>query len=63
MSKAKGSGWLGQIQRGTPLGKPRLDSSSPEDEQALCAAREERFRDFLLAAVQTGPRPSCELAQ
>ena len=46
-----------------PRPKPRLTSISPEDEQALYAGCESRFREFLFAAIQTGLRPFCELAR
>ena len=46
-----------------PASQPRLHSFSPEDEQAVYGATEERFRDFLFAAVHTGLRPFCELAK
>lgn len=43
--------------------KPRLHSFSKEDEETIYAATEERFRDFLFAAMHTGLRPFCELAR
>lgn len=46
-----------------PKSQPRLQSIGPEDEQALYAAVEPRFRDFLFAAIHTGLRPFCELAR
>ena len=46
-----------------PQSQPRLDSFSAEDEAAIYGATEERFRDFLFAAIHTGLRPFCELAQ
>ena len=46
-----------------PQSQPRLQSLSPEDEQALYGATEECFRNFLFAAIHTGLRPFCELAQ
>ena len=46
-----------------PSPRPRLHSFSAEDEQALYAATDELFRDFLLAAIHTGLRPFCELAR
>lgn len=46
-----------------PASKPRLHSFSEEDEAAIYGATEERFRDFLFAAVHTGLRPFCELAR
>ena len=46
-----------------PRAEPRLLSLSPEDEKVLYAGTEERFRDFLFAAIHTGLRPYCELAR
>lgn len=46
-----------------PAAKPRLQSLSPEDEQALLGATEQCFRDFLFAGISTGLRPFCELAK
>ncbi len=46
-----------------PAAQPRLHSLSQKDEEALYAATEERFRDFLTAAIRTGLRPFCELAK
>ncbi len=46
-----------------PRPKPRLTSITPDDEQALYAGCEPRFREFLFAAIHTGLRPFCELAQ
>jgi len=46
-----------------PKPKPRLNSISPEDEQVIYAATEDRFKDFLFAAIHTGLRPFCELAR
>ena len=46
-----------------PTSQPRLQSISPEDERALYDATEERFRNFLFAAIHTGLRPFCELAK
>jgi integrase len=46
-----------------PASQPRLQSFSREDEEALYGATEERFRDFLFAAIHTGLRPFCELAR
>jgi integrase len=46
-----------------PASQPRLQSLSPEDEQTLYEATDERFREFLFAALHTGLRPFCELAQ
>jgi integrase len=46
-----------------PASKPRLQSFSAEDEKALYEAAEERFREFLFAAIHTGLRPFSELAR
>ena len=46
-----------------PVSKPRLHSFSPEEEKTLYEATEERFREFLFAAIHTGLRPFCELAR
>jgi integrase len=46
-----------------PASNPRLHSLSKEDEEAVYGATEERFRDFLFAAIHTGLRPFCELAK
>jgi integrase len=46
-----------------PPSRPRLQSISPEDEQAIYAATDQVFRDFLFAALHTGLRPFCELAK
>jgi integrase len=46
-----------------PAAQPRLHSFSQEDEEAIYCAIEERFRDFLFAAIRTGLRPFCELAR
>jgi integrase len=46
-----------------PRSQPRLASFSAEDEQRLYAATEDRFGDFLFAAIHTGLRPFCELAK
>jgi integrase len=46
-----------------PQSQPRLQSFSKEDEQALYAAIEPCFRNFLFAAIHTGLRPFCELAR
>lgn len=46
-----------------PAATPRLQSFSDNDEQALYQATEERFRNFLFAAIRTGLRPFCELAR
>ncbi|MBL8825961.1 MAG: tyrosine-type recombinase/integrase [Planctomycetaceae bacterium] len=46
-----------------PKSEPRLQSFSPEDETTLLGATEERFRNFLFAAIRTGLRPYCELAK
>jgi integrase len=45
-----------------PASRPRLQSFSPEDEQALYDACEPQFREFLFAGIHTGLRPFCELA-
>jgi len=46
-----------------PSSRPRLHSFSGDDEEALYAATDEPFRDFLFAAIHTGLRPFCELAR
>jgi integrase len=46
-----------------PPSRPRLQSISPDDEQAIYAATDTPFRDFLFAALHTGLRPFCELAK
>jgi integrase len=46
-----------------PPSKPRLQSFSVEDEQALYQATEECFGNFLFAAIHTGLRPFSELAK
>jgi len=46
-----------------PPPRPRLQSFTPADEQALYGAAEESFRHFLFAAIHTGLRPFCELAR
>ena len=46
-----------------PDHRPRLQSFSPEDEKAIYSATDKPFRDFLFAAIHTGLRPFCELAQ
>jgi integrase len=46
-----------------PAAQPRLQSFSVEDEETLYGATEECFRNFLFAAIHTGLRPFCELAQ
>jgi integrase len=46
-----------------PASQPRLQSFSAEDEKAIYGATEERFGDFLFAAIHSGLRPFCELAQ
>ncbi len=45
-----------------PQSQPRLHSIGPDEERALYEATEERFRNFLFAAIHTGLRPFCELA-
>jgi integrase len=46
-----------------PQSQPRLQSITPEDEKKLYESTEECFRNFLFAAIHTGLRPFCELAQ
>ena len=46
-----------------PGSRPRLHSIGKEDEEAIYAGTEESFRNFLFAAIHTGLRPFCELAQ
>jgi integrase len=46
-----------------PVGQPRLQSFSKEDEEALYKATDEPFRNFLFAAIHSGLRPYCELAR
>ena len=46
-----------------PTSQPRLNSLSAEDEQALYQATDERFGQFLFAAIYTGLRPYSELAK
>jgi hypothetical protein len=46
-----------------PTPKPRLQSISPDDEKVIYANLEPQFRNFLFAALHTGLRPFCELAQ
>jgi integrase len=46
-----------------PRSQPRLQSFTPDEEQALYGATEECFRNFLFAALHTGLRPFCELAR
>ena len=46
-----------------PPSRPRLHSFSGKEEEALYAATDEPFRDFLFAAIHTGLRPFCELAR
>jgi len=46
-----------------PRSQPRLQSLSAEEEQAVYGATEDRFREFLFAAIHTGLRPFCELAR
>jgi integrase len=43
--------------------QPRLESLSPEDEQALYGATDQPFGDFVFAAIHTGLRPFSELAR
>jgi integrase len=46
-----------------PAANPRLQSLAREDEDALYAACDEPFRNFLFALIHTGLRPFCELAR
>ncbi|MBL8799782.1 MAG: site-specific integrase [Planctomycetia bacterium] len=46
-----------------PPPRPRLQSFTPEDEQAIYGAAKEPFRNFLFAGIHTGLRPFCELAR
>ena len=46
-----------------PRSQPRLHSFSQEDEQSIYQATDEKFRNFLFAAIHTGLRPFCELAR
>lgn len=46
-----------------PRTEPRLASFTPAEEQALYAATEACFENFLFAAIHTGLRPFCELAK
>jgi len=46
-----------------PSSRPRLQSFSKEDEDALYKAVAKPLRDFLFAAFHTGLRPYCELAK
>ena len=46
-----------------PKSEPRLASITPQEEQALYEATEACFGNFLFAAIHTGLRPFCELAQ
>jgi integrase len=46
-----------------PPCRPRLQSFSPADEQALYSATDRPFADFLYATIETGLRPFCELAR
>lgn len=46
-----------------PTAAARLASFSKTDEEALLAAADESFRNFLFAAIHTGLRPFCELAK
>lgn len=46
-----------------PTSRPRLESLSVENEQALYSASDEPFRDLLFALIHTGLRPFSELAQ
>lgn len=46
-----------------PPAWPRLQSFSPEDEEAIYSETSKAFGDFLFAAINTGLRPFCELAR
>ena len=46
-----------------PPPRPRLQSFSPEDEEAIYEATDEPYGSFLFAAIHTGLRPFCELAR
>jgi integrase len=46
-----------------PTAAPRLASFSKADEEALLAESDKPFGNFLFAAIHTGLRPYCELAQ
>ena len=46
-----------------PPARPRLQSFTREDEEALYRATDGPFRDFLFAGIHTGLRPFCELAR
>ncbi len=46
-----------------PPSQPRLHSLSAADEDAILAATDECFRNFLFSAIRTGLRPFCELAR
>lgn len=46
-----------------PPPRPRLQSISPQEEQAIYGQAEDAFRDYLFAAIHTGLRPFCELAR
>jgi integrase len=46
-----------------PRSQPRLHSLSQEDEQSIYQATDEKFRNFIFAAIHTGLRPFCELAR
>jgi integrase len=46
-----------------PPQRPRLHSITPEDEAAIYKQADPAFADFLFAAIHTGLRPFCELAQ
>jgi len=46
-----------------PKAQPRLHSFSKEDEETIYANTDEAFKDFVFAAIHTGLRPFCELAQ
>jgi integrase len=46
-----------------PQARPRLQSFTREEEEAIYGATDEPFRNFLFAALHTGLRPFCELAK
>lgn len=46
-----------------PAAVPRLHSLTEEEEKAMLQTADPAFRNFLFAAMQTGLRPFCELAQ
>jgi integrase len=46
-----------------PQACPRLHSFSADEERAIYGATEERFKDFIFAAIHSGLRPFSELAR